>query len=90
MPNNNSKNQIIEAATQLTHTIQNPIPEIPFHHVGDDNIIALKKLADIFKISTEHQNNNDSVQRVNINNDIQERTNNSELRNDKNENFRNK
>ena len=64
------------------------MPEIPFHHVGDDNIIALKKLADIFKISTEHQNNNDSVQRVDTNSDIQERTNNSELRNDKNENSR--
>ena len=90
MPNNNSKSKIIEAATQLTHALLNPMSEVPFHHVRNDNIIALKKLANIFKMSTEQQNNDDSVQRVVTKNNLQKIINDNEHRNDKNENSRKK
>jgi hypothetical protein len=38
-----------EAAKQLTYTLANPQPAGPFAQVGDDQLIALKKLAAIFE-----------------------------------------
>jgi hypothetical protein len=33
----------------MTDALQNPHPEVPFAHVGDDTISALTELANIFK-----------------------------------------
>jgi hypothetical protein len=37
------------AAESMTDALQNPHPEVPFAHVGDDTISALAELAAIFK-----------------------------------------
>jgi hypothetical protein len=34
----------------MTDALQNPHPEVPFAHVGDDTISALADLATIFKL----------------------------------------
>jgi hypothetical protein len=38
------------AAKDITDALQNPHPEVPFTHVGDDTISALTELAKIFKL----------------------------------------
>jgi hypothetical protein len=38
------------AAKDMTDDLQNPHPEVPFAHVGDDTISALAELATIFKL----------------------------------------
>jgi hypothetical protein len=38
------------AAKDMTDALQNPHPEVPFTHVGDDTISALTELAEIFKL----------------------------------------
>jgi hypothetical protein len=38
-----------ETAKQLTYTLINPQPANPFAQVGDNQLIALKKLAAIFE-----------------------------------------
>ena len=48
MPKNSSKDRILNAARQLAHVLQNPANETPFEHAGDKNVIALKKLANVF------------------------------------------
>ena len=48
MPSNSSTDRIIEAAKQLTEAINNPAPPVPFEYVGDEETVALKKLAAIF------------------------------------------
>jgi hypothetical protein len=38
------------AAKDMSNALQNPHPEVPFTHVGDDTISALTALAEIFKL----------------------------------------
>jgi hypothetical protein len=45
----------LTAATELTHTILHPQPAGPFCKVGDDQMLALKRLADIFEGDTGHK-----------------------------------
>jgi hypothetical protein len=50
MPQLSSTDRLIMAAKDMTDALQNPHPEVPFAHVGDDTILALAKLATIFKL----------------------------------------
>jgi hypothetical protein len=38
------------AAKDMIDALQNPHPEVPFAHIGDDTILALAELAAIFKL----------------------------------------
>ena len=49
MPTNSSTDRILEAATQLTHALNNLSPPVPFEYVGEKEVNALKKLANIFQ-----------------------------------------
>ena len=49
MPTNSSTDNLLRAETQLTHALNNPSPPVPFEHVGDEEVIALNKLAAIFQ-----------------------------------------
>jgi hypothetical protein len=49
MPQLSSTNRLIMAANDTSNTLQNPNPEVPFSHVGDDTIAALTQLAEILK-----------------------------------------
>jgi hypothetical protein len=42
-----------KAATELTHAILHPQPAGPFCKVGDEKMLALKHLADIFEGATQ-------------------------------------
>jgi hypothetical protein len=44
-----STDRLLMAANDMTDALQNPHPEVPFTHVGDDTISALTELANIFK-----------------------------------------
>jgi hypothetical protein len=37
------------AANDMSNALKNPLPEVPFSHIGDDTIAAHTKLAEIFK-----------------------------------------
>jgi hypothetical protein len=50
MPQLSSTDILIMAATDMTDALQNPHPEVPFTHFGDDTISALTELAAIFKL----------------------------------------
>jgi hypothetical protein len=52
MPQMLSTNILIMAAKDITDALQNPHPEVPFAHVGDDTISALAELAAIFKLKS--------------------------------------
>jgi hypothetical protein len=44
-----------KAATELTHALLNPQPAGPFCKVGDEQTLALKRLADIFEGATRRK-----------------------------------
>jgi hypothetical protein len=50
MPQLSSTDRLIMAAKDMMDVLQNPHPEVPFAHVGDDTISALAELAAIFKL----------------------------------------
>jgi hypothetical protein len=50
MPQLSSTERLIMAAKDMTDALQNPHPEVPFTHVGDDTISALTELAKKFKL----------------------------------------
>jgi hypothetical protein len=50
MPQLSLTGRLIMAAKDMTDALQNPHPEVPFAHVGDDTISALAELATIFKL----------------------------------------
>jgi hypothetical protein len=50
MPQLSSTDRLLMAAKDMTDTLQNPHPEVPFASVGDDTISALTDLAAIFKL----------------------------------------
>jgi hypothetical protein len=50
MPQLSSTNRLIMAAKDMTDALQNPHPEVPFAHVGDDTILVFAELATIFKL----------------------------------------
>jgi hypothetical protein len=50
MPQLSSTDRLIMAAKDMTDALQNPHPEVPFTHVGDDTISALTELAKFFKL----------------------------------------
>jgi hypothetical protein len=41
--------RLLMAANEMSNALQNPHPEVPFTHAGDDTISALTALADIFQ-----------------------------------------
>jgi hypothetical protein len=49
MPQLSSTDILIMATNDMTNALKNPHPEVPFSHVGDDTITALRQLAEIFK-----------------------------------------
>jgi hypothetical protein len=50
MPQLSSTERLIMADKDMTDALQNPHPEVPFTHVGDDTISALAELAAIYKL----------------------------------------
>jgi hypothetical protein len=44
-----STDRLIMAANDMSNVLENPQPEVPFSHIGDDTITALNTLAKIFK-----------------------------------------
>jgi hypothetical protein len=50
MPQLSSTDRLLMAAKDMTDAVQNPHPDVPFAHVGDDTISALAELAAIFKL----------------------------------------
>jgi hypothetical protein len=50
MPQLSSTDILIMDAKDMTDALQNPHPEVPFAHAGDDIISALAELATIFKL----------------------------------------
>jgi hypothetical protein len=50
MPKLSSTDRLTMADKDMTDTLQNPHPEVPFARVGDDTILALAGLAAIFKL----------------------------------------
>jgi hypothetical protein len=50
MPQLSSTDRLITAYKDMTDALQNPHPEVPFAHVGDDTISALAEFATIFKL----------------------------------------
>jgi hypothetical protein len=49
MPQLSSTERLLIAAKDMTNALQNPQPEVPFTHVGDNIISTLTELANIFK-----------------------------------------
>jgi hypothetical protein len=49
MPQLSSTDILIMTANDMSNALENPHPEVPFSHIGDDTIAALMKLAEIFK-----------------------------------------
>jgi hypothetical protein len=47
-----------QAAAELTRALLNPQPAGPFCQVGDEEVIALRKLATIFEVSKPHKVSN--------------------------------
>jgi hypothetical protein len=50
MPHLSSTDILIMADNDMMEALKNPHPEVPFTHVGDDTILALTALAEIFKL----------------------------------------
>jgi hypothetical protein len=50
MPQFYSTDRLLMAVNDMSNALQNPHPEVPFTHVGDDTISALTALAEIFKL----------------------------------------
>jgi hypothetical protein len=50
MPQLSSTDTLLMAANDMSNALQNPHPEVPFTHVGDDPISALTALAETFKL----------------------------------------
>jgi hypothetical protein len=48
-----STDRLIMAANDMTDALQNPHPDVPFTQVGDDTILALTALAEIFKLKLQ-------------------------------------
>ena len=48
MRTNSSADQLLSAAKNLIHALTHPSPPVPFEHVGDQDVIDLKKLSNIF------------------------------------------
>ena len=48
MPDNYPTDRIVNVAKQLTHALNHLLPATPFEHVGEEDIMALKRLANIF------------------------------------------
>ena len=65
MPRNSSADQIINSARQPVHALQNPAPETPFEHVGDEDLQASKKIAQIFeRKAAKNEKEDDTPPRV--------------------------
>jgi hypothetical protein len=74
LPFPSSSELATQAAADLTHALLNPQPAGPFCQVGDEQAIALRKLANIFvsakpkhandKLAPQHEIENSAPQRV--------------------------
>jgi hypothetical protein len=60
LPFPSSRNLATQAAADLTHALLHPQPAGPFCQVGDEQTIALKRLASIF-VSTKQRNTNNPL-----------------------------
>jgi predicted RNase H-like nuclease len=49
IPQLSSTDRFIMAANGMSNALQNPHPEVPFANIGAETILALTKLAEIFK-----------------------------------------
>jgi hypothetical protein len=64
MPQLSSTDRLIMAANDTTNALKRPHPEVLFAHVGDDTIIALTQLAEIFKTNFKNTNLRNSLIRL--------------------------
>jgi hypothetical protein len=53
MPQLSSTDRLIMTVNDITDSLQNPHPDVPFTQVGDDTISALTALAEIFKLKLQ-------------------------------------
>jgi hypothetical protein len=53
MPQLSSMDRFLMAAKDMTDSLQNPHPKVPFTHVGDGTISSLTELAEIFKLKLQ-------------------------------------
>jgi hypothetical protein len=49
MPHLSSTDRLLMAANDMTDSLKHPHPDVPFNTVGEDTIMALTTLANIFK-----------------------------------------
>eukprot|EP00957_Ditylum_brightwellii_P037559 2840607-Ditylum_brightwellii.AAC.1 len=56
MPKATSKDAATHATLDLIHALQNPVPAAPFSQVGQKQMDALRKLADIFQTTLPQDN----------------------------------
>jgi hypothetical protein len=69
-PHNSPKQQLsstgrsIMAANDMANALKHPHPELPFAHVGDDEIAALTQLADILKTNFKKQSRHNLLIRL--------------------------
>jgi hypothetical protein len=54
MPQLSSTHRLLKAANDMSNALQNPHPEVPFTHVGNNTISALTALAEIFKLKFQN------------------------------------
>jgi hypothetical protein len=55
LPSPSAQDLATRAAAELTHALLHPQPAGPFCKVGDEQTLALKRLADIFKGATRQR-----------------------------------
>jgi hypothetical protein len=53
MPQLSSTDRLIMSSNDMTEALQNPHPGVPFTQVGDDTILALMALAEIFNLKLQ-------------------------------------
>jgi hypothetical protein len=73
LPFPSSHNLATQAAADLTHGLLNPQPAGPFCQVGDEQAIALRRLANIFVSATPRKPNNSLAPQNEIENNATQR-----------------
>ena len=54
LPYNSSSENVIIAAHELAHALNNPEPQAPFSNIGDSQIVAIEKLSQIFSKAVDN------------------------------------
>jgi hypothetical protein len=73
IPFPSSRDLATQAATELTHALLNPQPAGPFYQVGDEQAIALRKLATILEASKPNKVNKQLTPQNEVDNNAHQR-----------------